>query len=216
MVGQFTDNGSTRDPSIVLSYKNTVDPTTGKLAAATIVFKVMGVRSICAGGTPLAPKVLWGFHDGTSDFAANQAGYEPLPTSNLKPIGPANVVRTDTILGGSFVRTWLSGRGVANPQRAYTSVTGVASTGLSATWVIADSYARCSFGGTVVTASQPVWVGTALVTNQGDYGRATFGGTHLVATVTDQGMQTLRPATEGLLNRAGFTPPVTPGGARAR
>ena len=152
----------------------------GVLTKSQLKFSVAGaVTSGCsAGGTPLQPRVLWGF----SDFA--EGG-----TSNLAPLDPHSVVRVDTFYPGdgatavTYQRTWNATRTIIDPQRPFTTTPGVSSHGMATTNVLADVQARCAFTigstTTIVRSNQTLWV-------------PTDGGPILYGFVTDVPTQTTR------------------------
>ena len=164
--------------------------TNGVLTRSTVDLTLNGVASVCStGGTPLAPKVLWGYADariveGVMLLGGPGRNYRPLPTSD--------VVRTDTfnaVSGGdplAFARSWRGRRVVDDPQR----ITVFGSTpaeqmrnpqprGYSGMNVIADVWGRCQFGTTSVQSVQSIAIDG-------------FGPGTDIHSVTDQATQTPR------------------------
>ncbi len=176
----------------------------GLLVRSSLQFSINGVVSACAaGGTPLVPRVLWGYSvnpQGNLDgfIVTGAAAYQPLN----------NVVRVEqsaTSTIDPYERTYQSTRRVVDPQRRsvygtqkeVNKGTAQIAYGFSSVGVIADVEARCQFGANVVTSVTTVWVDPP-----GGSGFKFF-------TVTDRLTQATRPAV-------GCEPPFTTPGCDVR
>jgi hypothetical protein len=136
----------------------------GKLIASAVNYSVNKVKSTCsAGGTPLPPRVLWGFGGPTQQYGPSFTLNLVTPAAYRPPTG---VIRTDADANYSFARTWVGVRQVADPQ-ALTDFSGgdaalaarlPATRGLSSETVLADVYGRCSFDGDVMMSKTVLWV----------------------------------------------------------
>lgn len=173
----------------------------GLLKKGKVEFSLTGVTSACsAGGTPLPPKVLWGFSD-----------YAVTPAINFAPV--KNVERIDTFTAGdgaqsTFVRTWNGTRAIVDPQLPFTQIGGVSSHGLATTRLLADVYARCSFADesgdtTTVTSKSVLW-------------SPENGAPRTFAFVTDQATQTTRLATCASADTCEYDPGSPGGGIKFR
>ena len=151
----------------------------GLLTRASVNFQIAGLQTVCSsGGTPMEPKVLWGYGGPTSQISGalmQSAG------DALRPV-PANaVVRVDADTNYSFTRTYRSARAIVDPQKLWVfgtlqqQIQGTApfAYGLSSETVIADVVARCAFGSRIVQGATTYWldasgrpIGTMVVTDQ--------------------------------------------------
>jgi hypothetical protein len=187
----------------------------GLLTRASVNFQISGLQTVCsAGGTPLEPKVLWGYGGPTSQIS----GALLRSTGDALRAVPANaVVRVDADSNYSFTRTYRSARAIADPQKLWVfgtlqqQILGTApyAYGLSSETVIADVVGRCAFGNRIVQSATTYWL---------DANGRPIG----LLVVTDQLSQTTRPA-QGCIFTGTFVPNcdipvigVGPGGPRAR
>ena len=136
----------------------------GLLTGASINFQISGLQTACStGGTPLAPKVLWGYGGPTSQISGAllaSAG------DALRPVPTNAVVRVDADSNYSFTRTYRSARAIVAPQKLWAfgtlsqQIQGTApyAFGLSSETVIADVVARCAFGSRTVQSTTTYWL----------------------------------------------------------
>lgn len=109
---------------------------TGRITRYSLGFTQDGITLCSAGGTPVEPRVLWGYSGSALDGGLN-----------LVPLPPDQVVRIDQFESRLWPRTAVAEREVADISQ------GV---GLE---VIVDTYARCQFGDDIVEAPDPRWGG---------------------------------------------------------
>jgi hypothetical protein len=187
----------------------------GLLTRASVNFQINGLQTVCSsGGTPLEPKVLWGYGGPTSQIS----GALLRGTGDALRAVPANaVVRVDADSNYSFTRTYRSARAIVDPQKLWVfgtlaqQIQGTApyAYGLSSETVIADVVGRCAFGSRVVQSATTYWL---------DANGRPIG----LMVVTDQATQVTRPV-QGCIFTGTLVPNcdipiigVGPGGPRFR
>jgi hypothetical protein len=177
---QFTGNAANFDlPSISVSSLYDGRDRSGKIVTAVVNYSVDKIKSTCsAGGTPLPPRILWGYGGPTQQYGPSFTLNLVTPAAYRAPVG---VIRTDADENYSFARTWVGARQVANPQATTDFSGGDAALaarlpdtrGLSSETVIADVYGRCAFDDRIVTSNTVLWVDAfgrpfSLYTNTGN------------------------------------------------